>query len=71
MGDNEYDINLKELEEILKECGPGGYHAVPEENDIADHVEATNCWCQPKMIYRNAEERKEVWVHRLAKSNPH
>lgn len=38
------------------------FHVMPEF-DAKHHATSENCWCEPKMIYKNPETLNEVWLH--------
>ena len=37
-------------------------HVVPTQGK--PHVESKECWCHPKLIYKDEITNKEVWSHK-------
>jgi hypothetical protein len=44
----------------------GNTHVVPTD-DLIEHIESTQCECQPKLHYRDLGTAKEVWTHNRLK----
>lgn len=62
------DFDEEEIAEIAEDLEDGeGVHLVPH-GDIAAHAQATNCICQPRLIFRDAERAVEIWLHTFLRS---
>jgi len=40
----------------------GHTHVMPDSGPT--HYENKDCWCEPQLDYRDAENNKDVWVHK-------
>lgn len=40
----------------------GNIHIVPSEGK--EHIESKDCWCEPRLDYKDELTNKEVWVHK-------
>ena len=46
---------------ILENPYNGYVHIMPSAKD---HVESTDCWCEPEMTFKDEFTLVEVWVHK-------
>ena len=40
----------------------GHIHVMPTHGP--EHMESKDCWCEPYLDYKDAENGNEVWMHR-------